>query len=1133
MSIRLKFILTVAILIVLGLGAATWVLIDHQHDALHHQVQERARAVLTFGEAAREYARNTLSPAVRKHTDAMVFEANSATFVARGIFDASRARLPEYSFREISLNPLNLVNRADQEEEQLIRRFRADSELKEITGFRERNGAEEFFVARPIVVKKVCLECHRSPDTAPAAVVARYGRDHGYGWKEGDLINAVMVTVPTQDLRTEQSFVRSMLLGLFSVTAVLLIAATAIVFQALVNRRIRRAAAVMQSVAADPATDERIRDGSPDELGRMGNAFNAMADSLKQSHVTLERNVCERTAELHAQTGALRQATEKLRASEEQFHSAFDDAAIGMALMAPDGRWLQVNHALCDIVGYTENELLATTFQAITHPDDLAADLAFMQQVLAGAIRTYQMEKRYYHKLGQVVWILLSVSLVRDPDGRPLHFVSQVQDISQRRRAEEELAAKANELREAQVRAESANRAKSEFLANMSHEIRTPMNGILGMTELALDTDLTPEQREYLETAQSSAESLLGLLNDILDFSKIEAGKLVLDPVEFNLRDNLAETLKPLAFRAHRKELELTCHVAKDVPDALLGDVGRLRQVIVNLIGNAIKFTEEGEIGLRISLESRSGNEAVLQFAVSDTGIGISADKLRTIFVAFEQADASTTRKYGGTGLGLAICSQLVQLMGGDIVAESDEGQGSTFYFTVPFQVLAAPSVKRLRTALPRLAGVPVLVVDDNATNRRILKEMLTNWGMKPAVAESGPLALEALSRADKAGKPFALVLLDAMMPDMDGFAVAEHITKDPRYASATIMMLSSADRTEDAARCRQLGLARYLTKPVTQSDVFDAIALALQISLLRAEEKRGAPAMLLHANGRPCRGILLAEDNAVNQRLAVRILEKQGHVVVVADNGKQALEALEREPFDLVLMDVQMPQMGGFEATAAIRQRERATGRHLPIVAMTAHAMKGDRERCLEAGMDAYVSKPIDARLLLRTIEDVMEIAPTDPVSGVWSPESGVGSQRLRTPDSRLQTLNAEPAEDLVLDRGAVLEKLDGDEELLHEIVQLFLRDCPRALNEIRSAVAAADGPRLKRSAHGLKGSAGYFGQTPAYEAALRLERMGASGNFSEAPLAFADLENAIERLLPALAVLLPQPVSSEGVTV
>jgi len=656
-------------------------------------------------------------------------------------------------------------------------------------------------------------------------------------------------------------------------------------------------------------------------------------------------------------------------------------------------------------------------------------------------------------------------------------------------RRTEELLILNRQFAKATQAAEAANQAKSEFLANMSHEIRTPINGILGMTELTLGTELTPDQRDCLLMVKSSGESLLGIVNDVLDFSKMEAGKLELEAIPFNLYTSVAETMKALALRAHEKGLELAYDFDPEVPAQLCGDPGRLRQVLMNLVGNAIKFTHSGEVFIDIRVEKRSPAGTELHFTVSDTGVGIPADKRPLLFQAFTQADSSITRKYGGTGLGLAICTRLVHLMGGEIWLQSEEGQGSIFHFTAKFAEATTDSLLPVPAQLTALKGVAVLVVDDNETNRRILSGMTMQWGMRPWAVESGPAALAAIDATQHNADPFRVLLIDACMPGMDGFELAEQIQQDPKLAGATVLMLTSSDQPQHAERCRQLGIAAYLLKPVSKHDLQAAILAVLgarpaqhgeKTPLVTQSSLRETPRRLQ---------ILVAEDNAVNEAVIVRALRRMGHAPVVAHNGKQALALASGRRFDVVFMDVQMPEMDGLAATRAIREMEKRTDSHLPIFAMTAHAMKGDRERCLQAGMDGYLSKPVRFSDIESTLASVAA-----------SPQASGGT-------------TAPP-----WDKERALQRVEGDQDLLVDICRIFLEESPKLLANLHAAIAANDPDGVQKSAHSLKGESSYLQAATVSETARQLEVMGREKNLSQSSGVLQILERELTKLRAAV---------------
>jgi len=802
----------------------------------------------------------------------------------------------------------------------------------------------------------------------------------------------------------------------------------------------------------------------------------------------------------------VRQQTKIIQTREEMYRSIVETTNEWIWATDMTGRLTYSNPAIEPILGYRPEELVGTDSLLLVHDEDRRQFEQIRSESGAQSAGWSGLVLRWRHKSGHYCSLESNAVPVRDDHGELIGYRGSDRDITERKQMEQELA-------NARDTALESARLKSEFLTNMSHEIRTPMNGIIGMTELALDTPLTVEQREYIGMVKASAESLLTIINDVLDFSKIEAGKLDLDSIPFNMRDCLEETAKTFAVRAHQKGLELVCQIGPEVPELVVGDPTRLRQVVVNLLGNAVKFTEQGEVVLQVEVESRDKDSGTLHFVVADTGIGIPARKQQLIFEAFTQVDGSTTRKFGGTGLGLTISSRLVKLMQGRIWVESGLRPGSKFHFTAHFDLPLNLPARMVPAKLASLRDLPVLLVDDNLANLRVLEIMLTGWGMKPTVLSDSKSALMALERACQTGKPFPLLLVDAHMPEMDGFGLVDRIQRSPSLGLApVIMMLSSGGQPGDAVRCRELSIAAYLTKPVRQSELLDAVLTVLGASPSMQPITTLVTRHSLRESKRLLR-ILLAEDNAVNQKLAVRLLEKQGHKVEVAGDGREALEFLARHPFDLVLMDVQMPEKNGFEVTAVIRNRERETGEHLPIIAMTAHAMKGDRERCLEVGMDGYVSKPIQVRELFETIEKVT--APS--TAGGATTESTASFDDIAATEP--QPFREPVSTQEIVDPRIVLAMVEGDLELLREMVDLFLSESNQLMLEIRESVKGCDPQLLELAAHRLKGSVGNFTIKGAYEAALRLEVMGKERDLQHADEAIAELQQAMERLTPALA--------------
>jgi PAS domain S-box-containing protein len=836
--------------------------------------------------------------------------------------------------------------------------------------------------------------------------------------------------------------------------------------------------------------EERVALKTGDEIEQLGDEFNKMAQKLSTSHELLEQKVAERTNELRKQ----KEYSEKVIETPGNF----------VMVLNLQGNLILFNKFAEELTGYSRAEVIGKNALDLFLPEgDRQRIMNFFREITMGTAHR-SVECGIVCKDGRERLMLFNDSVLKDDEGnaagvivignditelqRAMEYLKQAKTEAERARADaermnerlQEAIGKANEMA---VAAEAANMAKGEFLANMSHEIRTPMNGVLGMIELALDTEDRKEQQEYLSTAKQSAEALMTVINDILDFSKIEAGQMEIETIDFDLRSVVEGVVDTVAPRAESKGLEMACMIHQDVPTYLRGDPGRFRQVLLNLAENAVKFTEKGEVVIRVQLEEMKDGKAGIRVDVADTGIGISEKHRKWIFEKFTQVDSSVTRKHGGTGLGLPISQQLVKLMGGEIGVESELGKGSRFWFRVAFERQEAGK-ERSDWKMPRIAGLRALIVDDNETNRTILVKMMESFGCDSTAVESGKKALEAMKAAVAAGRPFALALIDYQMPEMNGDVLARAIMGNPALSRTKIIILGSARNRGDLARMEKMGCAAYLMKPLKQAQVFDTIVTALAAGEGAAKADKPQRIITEHNTTRMHRAqgkkLLLVEDNAVNQKLVATLLAKTGYNCDIACNGKEAVEAVRAKKYDVVLMDVQMPVMDGFEATRAIREFEGANGRTI-IIAMTAHAMTGDKERCLEAGMDDYLSKPLNRSQVVSVIDEWLKKKPDAAVSATPEEQAAAGDE--------------------VFDVPAALERVEGDRPFLIEIIGMFREELSKQISALHEAIEKCDSGAVVAEAHGIKGAANNLSANRIAAVAAEIETKAESGDMAALP--------------------------------
>ncbi len=959
--------------------------------------------------------------------------------------------------------------------------------------------ADHYFVTQPRFMKQAAVLAEKAhTEAANRALAGQSGvllaNDYNdlpaiivYRWLPGQRLGLITMITQAEALALANEFRIAVLI--ISVLVLLLASALSIALARAIVQPIRSLQEGVSRFGQGEFT-LRLPVTSDNELGQLAHEFNSMAESINQTGRELQQNASQLELRVQERTRTLKRQADLL----ELAHDA-------IIVRRADGTIDYWNHGAKEIYGWSHNDAKGRHINDLLKTELTVEYEKFNSDLLAAG--RWEGELTHTRRDGRIIVVASRQAVRYDDKGKPVAILEINSDISDRKFVE-------NQLKQAKEAAEAATNAKSDFLANMSHEIRTPMNGVIGLTNLVLKTPLSSRQREYLGLIKGSADSLLRLINDILDFSKMEARKLELDAVEFDLREMIGNTLKAFSANANEKRIELIHHVMPDVPQWIKGDAGRLAQIIVNLTGNALKFTKEGEVVVRVALQQGDTGAIVLCFSVSDSGIGIPKEKQEHIFNAFSQADSSTTREYGGTGLGLAIVAQLVALMRGEVAIDSEPGKGTTFHFTAQFsfpdkQFIAPPSHAE---EFAQLKNRSILVVDDNRTSRMILAEILSNWAMHPVLAGDADHALQLVKQQAEQKQAFPIILLDAHMPNFNGFELAAAIKADPALDSTIIMMLSTNDLDEDVARCEQIGIEHFMYKPVKQSELFDAIATATgsaAIGHLAKINKQTHPVQPLSR----VLNVLIAEDNFVNQRLASDILQERGHTFMIANNGLEALQLHEQYVFDVILMDGQMPEMDGYQATREIRRREQGTGQHIRIIALTAHAMKEDRALCIATGMDDYVTKPIDADYLIARLE-------------------GQSEQEISANGSEVITI-APPIEQsmrsVVFDLEGALKRVRGKVPLLKELLSVLLQDLPHALIEIDTAVSNDDADQLERTAHRLRGAVSTICAEAVTEAAMQIETLGRSKALAEVPSAVDNLHRHVADLVTQIQTYLGEP--------